>query len=341
MSSDTLACAGCGSVVPARATVCPSCHALVHGARLKAIAAEAEELTRSGAHAEAARVWRDALPLLPPESKQHALVAAQIDAALARTNDAARAAIRQGPAPGSRWAKILGPLGAAGLLLWKLKFILVALLTKGKLLLLGLSKMTTIVSALAFLGVYWKAWGWQFALAVVVMIYIHEMGHVAAMARRGMPASAPMFVPGVGAFVRLNGPPATPAEDATIGLAGPLWGLGAALLALAAAMATHSPFLLAVAKTAAILNLFNLTPVWQLDGSRGFNALSRTQRWIAVAAIGVAFFVVREGIIALVGIVAIWRAFQANAPARPDWRALSTYLFLLAALTAIVPLTTR
>ena len=167
MSSDTLACAGCGS---------------------------------------------DAFPLLPPESKQHALVAAQIDAALARTNDAARAAMREGPAAGSRWAKILGPLGAAGLLLWKLKFILVALLTKGKLLLLGLSKMTTIVSALAFLGVYWKAWGWQFALAVVVMIYIHEMGHVAAMARRGMPAQAPMFIPGVGAFVRMSGSPVTPAE---------------------------------------------------------------------------------------------------------------------------------
>jgi len=65
--------------------------------------------------------------------------------------------MRDGPSPGSRWAKILGPLGATGLLIWKLKFILVALLTKGKLLLLGLSKMTTIVSALAFLGFYWRA----------------------------------------------------------------------------------------------------------------------------------------------------------------------------------------
>ena len=332
---DAIACGGCGNAVPARALVCPSCHALVHGARLKEIAAEAEELTRRGAHAEAARAWRDALTLLPPESKQHALVAAQIDTALARTN----AAAREGPPPGSRWAKILGPLGAVGLAIWKLKFLLVALLTKGKLLLLGITKLTTVISALAFLGVYWRAWGWQYALAVVAMIYIHEIGHVAAMARRGMPAQAPMFVPGVGAFVRLSAPPATPAEDAQIGLAGPLWGLGAALAALAIAIATQSPFWRAVANTAAIINLFNLTPVWQLDGSRGFNALSRQQRWMAVAAVGIAWALVREGMLVLVALVGVWRAFQANSPERPDWRALATFVFLVAALTAIVPLT--
>jgi Zn-dependent protease len=201
--------------------------------------------------------------------------------------------------------------------------------------------MSTMLSALAFLGVYWRIWGWQYAAAVVGMIYIHEIGHVAAMAARGMPAQAPMFVPGVGAFVRLSAPPSTPSEDATIGLAGPLWGLGATLAALVAATATHSPFWLAVANTAAILNMFNLTPVWQLDGSRGFAALSRPQRWIAVAALGAAFFFVRDGIIALAAIVAVWRALQANAPVRPDWRALATYVGLVAALAAIVPLTAR
>jgi Zn-dependent protease len=339
--SEAVACGGCGSVVPARAAVCPSCHALVHSARLKSIAAEAEELGRSGAHAEAARVWREALPLLPPESKQHALVAAQIDASLARAGESTRTAMREGPPPGSRWAKILGPFGAAGVVIWKLKFLLVALLTKGKLLLLGLTKMSTMLSALAFLGVYWRAWGWQYAAAVVGMIYIHEIGHVAAMASRGMPAQAPMFVPGLGAFVRLTAPPSTPAEDAKIGLAGPLWGLGATLAALVIATATHSPFWRAVANTAAILNMFNLTPVWQLDGSRGFNALSRAQRWMAVAAFGIALLFVHEGVIALAGIVAVWRALQKDAPLRPDWRALATYVALVAALAAVVPLTAR
>jgi Zn-dependent protease len=322
--SDAVACGGCGNIVPARATVCPSCHALVHAARLKAIAGEAERLTSEGAHAEAARAWRDALPLLPAQSTQHAAVVAKIEAA------AARAPIEHGPPAGSRWAKILAPFGAAGLAIWKLKFLLV-----------GLTKLSTVISALAFVGIYWKAWGWPFALAVVVMIYIHEMGHVAAMARRGMPAEAPMFIPGVGAFVRMSGAPVTPAEDARIGLAGPLWGLGAALAAYAAALATHSPFWLAVANTAAFINIFNLTPVWQLDGSRGFNGLSAAQRWCAVVLIAAAWALVREGVIALVGLVAIWRALQKDAPATHDWPAFATYSFLLAALTAMVPLTAR
>jgi Zn-dependent protease len=333
--SDTVVCGGCGNAVPARATVCPSCQAFIHAARLKSIAAEAGELARNGAHTDAARLWREALPLLPPESKQHELVAAQIDAALAKSD----APVREGPPPSSRWAKVLGPLGAVGVVIWKLKFLLISVLTKGKLLLLGLSNVTTVISALAFLGVYWNAWGLRYAAAVVGMIYIHEIGHVAAMAGRGMPAAAPMFVPGIGAFVRLNAPPSTPSEDATIGLAGPLWGFGATLAALVVAAATHSPFWLAVANTAALLNMFNLTPVWQLDGSRGFAALSRPQRWLAVAALGAAFLFVREGIIALAGLVAIWRALQANAPARPDWRALATYVALVGALAAVVPLT--
>src|SRR5437764_15479410 len=113
--SDVVSCGGCGNVVPGRAVVCPSCHALIHAERLKAIAAEAERLTSAGSHAEAARVWRDALPLLPRDSKQYAAVVANIEAAVAR------GPVEQGPPAGSRWAKLLAPFGAAGLLIWKLK----------------------------------------------------------------------------------------------------------------------------------------------------------------------------------------------------------------------------
>src|SRR5262249_19026821 len=120
-----------------------------------------------------------------------------------------------------------------------------------------------------------------------------------------------------------------------------LWGLGAAVIALAVAVATHSPFWRAVANTSALINLFNLTPVWQLDGSRGFNGFSAAQRWIVVALIAIAWAFVREGIIALVGLRAIGRAFQKDPPSLPNWRAFATYTFLLATLTAIVPLTAR
>src|SRR3954465_6996602 len=115
--SDVISCSGCGNAVPARAAVCPSCHALVHADRLKSIAAEAERLTAAGAHAEAARVWRGALPLLPRDSRQYAAVVQNIEAAVAR------APAEHGPPPGSRWAKLLAPFGAAGLLIWKLKFL--------------------------------------------------------------------------------------------------------------------------------------------------------------------------------------------------------------------------
>ena len=91
-------------------------------------------------------------------------------------------------------------IGAAALLIWKFKAVGLFLLTKGKLLLFGLSKGTTFFSMLAAIGVYWTIWGWKFALGFVLSIYIHEMGHVAAMRRFGLAATAPMFIPGFGAF---------------------------------------------------------------------------------------------------------------------------------------------
>jgi len=76
-------------------------------------------------------------------------------------------------------------------------------------------------------SLYWTIWGWKFALGVVLSIYIHEMGHVQALQRYGIKATAPMFIPGLGAVIRLKQYPADAREDARVGLAGPLWGLGA------------------------------------------------------------------------------------------------------------------
>ena len=85
----------------------------------------------------------------------------------------------------------------------------------------------------AFFGVYWSIYGWPLALGLVLSIYVHEMGHVAMLRRLGIAASAPMFIPGVGALVMLKQHVTDPLIDAKIGLAGPVWGLGAALAALA------------------------------------------------------------------------------------------------------------
>ena len=88
--------------------------------------------------------------------------------------------------------------------LWKFKFLAVLLLTKAKFLLLGLTKASTFFSMMAAFGVYWTVFGGWFALGFVLSIYIHEMGHVAALMRYGVPATAPLFIPGVGAVIRLR-----------------------------------------------------------------------------------------------------------------------------------------
>jgi Zn-dependent protease len=84
------------------------------------------------------------------------------------------------------------------LFIWKFKVVLSFILTKGKLLLLGLTKGPTFLSMLLSVGVYWTAWGWRFAVGVVESIYVHAMGHVAMLRRFGIPATAPMFIPGFG-----------------------------------------------------------------------------------------------------------------------------------------------
>src|SRR5262249_18996551 len=118
------------------------------------------------------------------------------------------------------WGAATG-LGALGLALWKLKTLL-----------LGLTKASTLLTMFMSLGVYWAAWGWKFALGIVLSIYVHEMGHVIALRRLGFKASAPMFIPGIGAVVRLQQQVVNPREDAEIGLAGPIYGLGAAVFSL-------------------------------------------------------------------------------------------------------------
>jgi Zn-dependent protease len=325
-------CPDCGTELAPSFLTCPSCHRLVHAESLKRLAGEAERAAAAGDSAAARAFWRQALDLLPRGSRQATTVALKI-AGLSQQITVEPQAHAEAQAPS--WAKRAGPLGAIGLVLWKIKFVLLAVLSKGKLLLLGLTKSTTLLTMLLSMGVYWTAWGWRFALGFVLSIYIHEMGHVAALQRYGIKATAPMFIPGFGAMVRLNQYPANPAEDARVGLAGPLWGLGAAAFAYAVFLVTAIPFWAAIARTGGLLNLFNLIPVWQLDGSRGYSALSAGQRWILTAGLAAAWFATGESMLILVGGVAAVRAFGGKGAAVPDAGALGQFLFLVIALSAL------
>jgi Zn-dependent protease len=268
----------------------------------------------------------------------------QADHALAAASQPARAPGSIGPgasaatgsdspvAGRSRWGVVAAGVGGAGLFVWKFKFALGFLLTKGKLLLLGLTKTSTLLSMLVSLGVYWTVFGWTFALGLVLSIYVHEMGHVSALRQLGIRATAPMFIPGIGAMVRLKEYPASAREDAKVGLAGPLWGLSASVLAWLAFLLTDLPILAAIARVGAWLNLFNLIPIWQLDGSRGFRALTKQHRWLVAATAGAVWFATAETLFLLVAAVAGYRALATEAPRSSENRTLAEFLLLLAAL---------
>jgi len=322
-----LACAGCGTELAITLLRCPSCRRLVHADALGRLAAEAEAHEAAGRRDEALASWRQALELLPADAGQVETIRHRIGALA----DAGEAAAK--PAPD--FTKRFGPvLGGLLLVLWKAKVLVFFLLTKAKFLLLGLTKMGTLLSMLAAAGVYWTLWGWKFAFGVVGSIYVHEMGHVAALRRYGIKASAPMFLPGIGAVIRLRQHPATVGEDARVGLAGPIWGLGAALAAYAIYLATDAPIWAAIAHFGAWVNLFNLLPFWQLDGGRGFRALTRRERWIATGALVAIWFATAEPLLVLLAVVAAVSAFAAS-PDEPDGAALGMYVGLALALAAL------
>lgn len=315
-------CPHCGTQLAPSLLSCPSCHALVHAARLKALAAEAEAATAARDLAGASAKWREALELLPSGTRQFAAVEAKLSQLGREIDRGGRPASRSGARDASWLKRGWVALVAAGIFV----------LSKGKLLLVGLTKWKTLFSMLAFIGVYIQIWGWKFAVGFVLGIYIHEMGHVAALHRYGIAATAPMFIPGLGAFVRLKQHLTDVHQDARVGLAGPIWGLAAGLAAYGIGLATGAQIWLAIAQSTAFINLFNLIPFWQLDGGRGFHALTQAQRWLAALVIGAAWTFTHQGLLLLLLILAVVQAFRPAAE-RPDHGALATYAGLVVVLT--------
>ena len=296
---------------------------LIHADRLKQLAADAERASSAGDLVTARGQWTQALNLLPPGSQQHGIVTSRITELTRRIDELP---IEQSPVTAETpwWRRgIAGAVTVAVLLLSKLKFLL-----------LGLTKASTFVSMFAFFGVYWSTYGWPLALGLVLSIYIHEMGHVAMLRRLGIDAGAPLFIPGVGALVMLKQRLTDPLTDAKIGLAGPVWGLGAALAALGIYAATGAHIWMAIAQLTGFINLFNLIPIWQLDGSRGVHALARHERWVLVAAIAAALYLTEQRMLFIVGGVAAWRALQRDA-GPGDTQTLATFVVLVFALSLL------
>jgi Zn-dependent protease len=309
---------------------CPGCGRLVHAEELRRLAADAEAATGAGDPARALALWQAAMTLLPDGAGQRAVISERI----AALGPLAGHQPAPGQSQGGETAKRGGVLGVAMAALLKGKALLFFMLTKAKLLIFGLTKLSTFASMGVYLLYAWQYYGWALAVGLVLSIYIHEMGHVSALRFYGMPASAPLFVPGLGAFIRLRQTPPTVRVDARIGLAGPVWGLGAALAAYGIYLATGAPVWSAVARIGGWINLFNLTPVWQLDGGRAFRALTRQHRFMALGVILAALIVSHAGVLFLVLAGCVWQCFRPAAETE-DNASFLTYAGLVAAFAAI------
>jgi Zn-dependent protease len=329
-------CVTCGSHVAPSLLACPGCGALSHSATLTSLAASAEAAEQLGDLTAALTHWRDALDLLPQHASQYAIIHERITSLSDRVSSGEGTQAGTDPKPGLRHAWKNGGVSAVVIaFLLKFKTLLILLVTKGKLLLLGFAKLPTLLSMVAYGGYYWTRWGWPLALGLLLSLYIHEMGHVIVLRRYGVKAGAPIFIPGLGAFVMLKQVLNNPRENARTGLAGPLYGLGATVLAYAAYRVTGRTTLGAIASLSGVLNAFNLLPVWTLDGGRGFVTLTRRERWIASAGVAVIALLFHAPIILMLAGVCAAVALLGTPSDRPDPEMLGLYLFLLAAHAGI------
>jgi len=183
--------------------------------------------------------------------------------------------------PKSPWRKRLAaPFAALLAALAKLKALL--------LLLPNIKLFTTAGTMAVSVAAYSFIWGWTFAFGFVVLLLVHEMGHVIQLRREGVKASTPMFIPFVGAVItaRTMGDNAT--AEARVGLAGPILGGIGAALCLVIWRVTGNSFWEALAFVGFLLNLFNLLPVSPLDGGRAMAAMAPAM-WFVGLAMMVAF----------------------------------------------------
>src|SRR5207248_5062107 len=164
--------------------------------------------------------------------------------------------------------KIWAPIAAAGAFLAKFG----AVLFKAKF----------FFSIFISFGFYLWYGGVWFAVGLIVLLFVHEMGHVIEARRQGLPVSAPMFIPFLGAMITMRELPHDAWREARIGIAGPLLGSLGALAVYAVAVAYDSRSLKAIAFLGFLINLFNLLPASPLDGGRIAAALHPAMWFLGV-----------------------------------------------------------
>jgi Zn-dependent protease len=228
------------------------------------------------------------------------------------------------PPPDKRpqsWARRLGPLAPLALLLAKAKTFLFALF-----------KLKFLFSFAAFLGIYWALYGAWFGIGFAVMILLHEIGHFVEVKRRGLPAEMPVFLPGLGAYVKWQALGISAEVRALVSLAGPAAGLLATFIAAALFWHTGNPLWAALAHTGAWLNLLNLIPVWILDGAGVIQPLNKMGRISLLAFSLLLYWWSGELVLLLVAAGFVWQLYRKQIPADGS---VAVQLYFAAVLVAL------
>ena len=186
----------------------------------------------------------------------------------------------------------------------------------------------TVGTMLIAIGVYAIVFGWRYAVGIVAMLFVHEMGHYLAARQRGVDVGMPTFIPFVGAWIELKQRPHDAETEAYIGLAGPMLGTVGAIGAYFLARNYGTSWLLAVSYTGFFINLINLIPLPPLDGGRVTAVLSPRIWLLGVPIIGLLMWFQFSMILLLVAILAAPHVmaalrFDKNHPANQAYYAVS------------------
>lgn len=168
----------------------------------------------------------------------------------------------------------------------------------------------TFISMFITVIVYSLFFGWKFALGLVILLLIHENGHLLAAKKIGLPVSKPIFIPFVGAFISMKEMPKSAKEEAIIGLGGPLLGGLAAMACFFLYDTFDETYWLAIGYVGCFLNLFNLVPLGFLDGGRIATAIS-LWLWVpGTAILGVLAFKLGSPLVFLVLILGLYEGYK-------------------------------